>query len=64
VDVRNERSRQPLTGNSNPVNECLLHELGIDGLFSDFATRGGRAGDVEAEERPGFARCPVRDNGY
>jgi len=62
---RNERSRQPLTDNNNPVNEYLrFFELGVDGLFSDFADTAVAARVMfKLKNDPGFARCLVHDNG-
>ena len=62
---RNERSRQPLTDNNNPVNEYLrFYELGVDGLFSDFADTAVAARVMfKLKNDPGFARCLVHDNG-
>ena len=62
---RNERSRQPLDDRSNPVNEYLrFFELGVDGLFSDFADTAVAARVMfKLKNDPGFARCLVHDNG-
>lgn len=62
---RNERSRQPLTDRGNPVNEYLrFYELGVDGLFSDFADTAVAARVMfKLRNDPGYARCLVRDNG-
>jgi glycerophosphoryl diester phosphodiesterase len=62
---RNERSRQPLDDKGNPVNEYLrFYELGVDGLFSDFADTAVAARVMFRLSRdPGYARCLVRDNG-
>ena len=62
---RNERSRQPLDDKGNPVNEYLrFYELGVDGLFSDFADTAVAARVMfKLKNDPGYARCLVRDNG-
>ena len=62
---RNERSRQPLDDRSNPINEYLrFYELGVDGLFSDFADTAVAARVMfKLKNDPGFARCLVHDNG-
>ena len=62
---RNERSRQPLDDRSNPVNEYLrFFELGVDGLFSDFADTAVAARVMfKLKNDPGFARRLVHDNG-
>jgi glycerophosphoryl diester phosphodiesterase len=62
---RNERSRQPLDDRSNPVNEYLrFFELGVDGLFSDFADTAVAARVMfRLSHDPGYARCLVHDNG-
>jgi glycerophosphoryl diester phosphodiesterase len=62
---RNERSRQPLDDKNNPVNEYLrFYELGVDGLFSDFADTAVAARVMfRLANDPGYARCLVRDNG-
>jgi glycerophosphoryl diester phosphodiesterase len=62
---RNERSRQPLDDRGNPINEYLrFYELGVDGLFSDFADSAVVARVMFRLARdPGYARCLVRDNG-
>jgi glycerophosphoryl diester phosphodiesterase len=62
---RNERSRQPLDDKGNPVNEYLrFYELGVDGLFSDFADTAVAARVMfKLMNDPGYARCLVRDNG-
>ncbi|HEY6353321.1 MAG TPA: glycerophosphodiester phosphodiesterase [Burkholderiaceae bacterium] len=62
---RNERSRQPLDDRSNPVGEYLrFFELGVDGLFSDFADTAVAARVMfKLKNDPGFARCLVHDNG-
>jgi len=62
---RNEHSRQPLDDRGNPVNEYLrFYELGVDGLFSDFADTAVAARVMfKLKNDPGFARCLVHDNG-
>jgi glycerophosphoryl diester phosphodiesterase len=62
---RNERSRQPLNDKGNPVNEYLrFFELGVDGLFSDFADTAVAARVMfRLKNDPEYARCLVRDNG-
>jgi glycerophosphoryl diester phosphodiesterase len=62
---RNERSRQPLDDKNNPVNEYLrFYELGVDGLFSDFADTAVAARVMfRLKNDPDYARCLVRDNG-
>ena len=62
---RNERSRQPLDDRNNPVSEYLrFFELGVDGLFSDFADTAVAARVMfRLKTDPGFARCLVHDNG-
>jgi glycerophosphoryl diester phosphodiesterase len=60
---RNERSRQPLDDRSNPVNEYLrFFELGVDGLFSDFADTAVAARVMfKLKNDPGFARRLVHN---
>jgi glycerophosphoryl diester phosphodiesterase len=62
---RNERTRQPLDDKNNPVNEYLrFYELGVDGLFSDFADTAVAARVMfRLKADPDYARCLVRDNG-
>ncbi len=62
---RNERSRQPVTDGGNPVNEYLrFFELGVDGVFSDFADTAFAARVMfKLKNDPSYARCLVRDNG-
>jgi glycerophosphoryl diester phosphodiesterase len=62
---RNERSRHPLTDTNNPVNEYLrFYELGVDGLFSDFADTTVAARVMfKLKNDPGYARCLAYDNG-
>ncbi|HEY6512991.1 MAG TPA: glycerophosphodiester phosphodiesterase [Burkholderiaceae bacterium] len=62
---RNERSRQPLDDKGNPANEYLrFFELGVDGLFSDFADTAVAARVMfKLKNDPGYARCLVYDNG-
>ncbi|MFO1221414.1 MAG: glycerophosphodiester phosphodiesterase [Burkholderiaceae bacterium] len=62
---RNERSRQPLDDGGNPVNEYLrFYELGVDGLFSDFADTAVAARVMfKLKNEAGYARCLVQDNG-
>jgi len=62
---RNERSRQPLDDGNNPVNEYLrFFELGVDGVFSDFADTAVAARVMfKLKNDPGYARCLVHDNG-
>jgi hypothetical protein len=47
------------------VNEYLrFYELGVDGLFSDFADTAVAARVMfKLKNDPGHARCLVRDNG-
>ena len=62
---RNERSRLPLDDGNNPINEYLrFFELGVDGLFSDFADTAVAARVMfKLKNDPGYARCLVHDNG-
>jgi glycerophosphoryl diester phosphodiesterase len=62
---RNERSRQPLDDRGNPINEYLrFYELGVDGLFSDFADTAVAARVMfRLKNDPAYARCLVHDNG-
>jgi glycerophosphoryl diester phosphodiesterase len=62
---RNERSRQPLDDRSSPINEYLrFYELGVDGLFSDFADTAAAARVMfKLKNDPSFARCLLHDNG-
>ncbi len=62
---RNEISRHPLDDRNNPVNEYLrFFELGVDGLFSDFADTAVAARVMfKLKNDPGYARCLVHDNG-
>jgi glycerophosphoryl diester phosphodiesterase len=62
---RNERSRQALEDRGNPINEYLrFYELGVDGLFSDFADTAVAARVMfKLKNDPGYARCLVHDNG-
>ena len=62
---RNEQSRLPLNDKGNPVNEYLrFFELGVDGLFSDFADTAVAARVMfRLKNDPEYARCLVRDNG-
>lgn len=62
---RNERSRQPLDDRNNPINEYLrFYELGVDGLFSDFADTAVAARVMfKLKNDPGFVHCLVHDNG-
>jgi len=62
---RNEISRHPLDDRTNPVNEYLrFFELGVDGLFSDFADTAVAARVMfKLKNDPGYARCLVHDNG-
>jgi glycerophosphoryl diester phosphodiesterase len=60
---RNEQKR--LTGSfaGNPVNEYLaFYELGVDGLFSDFADTAFAARAMFLlKNDPGYARCLVNE---
>ena len=62
---RNERSRHPLDDRGSPINEVLrFYELGVDGLFSDFADTAVAARVMfKLRNDPGYARCLVHDNG-
>jgi glycerophosphoryl diester phosphodiesterase len=63
--LRNERSRQPLDDRGNPINEYLrFYELGVDGVFSDFADTAVAARVMfRLKNDPGYVRCLVHDNG-
>ncbi len=63
--MRNERSRLPLNDQEAPSNEILrFFELGVDGLFTDFADTGVAARVMfKLKSDPGYARCLVQDNG-
>jgi glycerophosphoryl diester phosphodiesterase len=63
--MRNERSRLPLDDNEAPANEILrFFELGVDGLFTDFADTAVAARVMfKLKNDPGYARCLVHDNG-
>jgi glycerophosphoryl diester phosphodiesterase len=56
---RNEQRRLPSDYQGNPVNEYLrFYELGIDGVFSDFADTALAARVLfELSRDPDFARC-------
>jgi len=62
---RNERSRQPLDDGVQPTNEYLrFFDLGVDGLFSDFADTAFAARVMwKLKTDPSYARCLVHDNG-
>ena len=62
---RNERTRQPLGDGIDPTNEYLrFYELGVDGVFSDFADTAFAARVMfKLKTDPGYARCLVKDNG-
>ena len=62
---RNERSRQPLGDGVQPTNEYLrFYDLGVDGVFSDFADTAFAARVMwKLKTDPSYARCLVRDNG-
>ena len=62
---RNERSRQPLDDGVAPTNEYRrFFELGVDGLFSDFADTAFAARvQWKLMNDPRYARCLVRDQG-
>ena len=62
---RNERSRQPLNDGVAPTNEYLrFFDLGVDGVFSDFADTAFAARVMwKLKNDPGYARCLVHDNG-
>jgi glycerophosphoryl diester phosphodiesterase len=61
---RNERSRQPLDDGVQPTNEYTrFFNLGVDGVFSDFADTAFAARVLfKLKSDPGYARCLVRDN--
>jgi len=63
--MRNERSRLPLDDKEAPANEILrFFELGVDGLFTDFADTAVAARVMfKLKNDPGYARCLVHDNG-
>jgi glycerophosphoryl diester phosphodiesterase len=62
---RNERSRQPLDDGIAPTNEVLrFFDLGVDGVFSDFADTAFAARvQWKLKTDAAYARCLVRDNG-
>ena len=62
---RNERNRQPLDDGIQPTNEYLrFYNLGVDGVFSDFADTAFAARVLfKLKADPSYARCLVRDNG-
>jgi glycerophosphoryl diester phosphodiesterase len=62
---RNERTRQPLDDRGDPANEYLrFYDLGVDGLFSDFADTAVAARVMwKLKTDPSYARCLVQDNG-
>jgi glycerophosphoryl diester phosphodiesterase len=62
---RNERNRQPLNDGIAPTNEYLrFFDLGVDGVFSDFADTAFAARvQWKLKTDPSYARCLVRDNG-
>jgi glycerophosphoryl diester phosphodiesterase len=62
---RNERSRQPLDDGVQPTNEYTrFFNLGVDGVFSDFADTAFAARVLfKLKADPSYARCLVRDNG-
>ncbi len=63
--MRNERSRLPLDDGESPANEIVrFFDLGVDGVFTDFADTGVAARVLsKLKGDPGYARCLVRDNG-
>jgi glycerophosphoryl diester phosphodiesterase len=62
---RSERSRLPLDDRGNAINEYLrFYELGVDGLFSDFADTAVAARVMfKLKNDPSYSRCLVHDNG-
>jgi glycerophosphoryl diester phosphodiesterase len=62
---RNERSRQPLDDGIAPTNEYLrFFDLGVDGVFSDFADAAFAARvQWKLKTDPGYARCLVGNKG-
>ncbi len=62
---RNERTRQPLDDGVQPTSEYIrFFDLGVDGVFSDFADTAVAARVMwKLKSDPGYARCLVRDNG-
>jgi glycerophosphoryl diester phosphodiesterase len=62
---RNERTRQPLDDGIAPTNEYLrFFDLGVDGVFSDFADTAFAARVMwKLKSDAGYARCLVHDNG-
>ena len=62
---RSERTRQPLDDGIAPAHEILrFFELGVDGVFADFADTAFAARVMfKLKSDPSYARCLVRDNG-
>jgi glycerophosphoryl diester phosphodiesterase len=62
---RNERSRVSVDDGGNPVNEYLrFYQLGVDGVFSDFADTAAAARVMfKLRSDPDYARCLVRGQG-
>jgi len=62
---RNERSRISVDDGGNPVNEYLrFYQLGVDGVFSDFADTAVAARVMfKLRSDPDYARCLVRGQG-
>jgi glycerophosphoryl diester phosphodiesterase len=60
---RNEQKRLASDYQANPVNEYLaFYELGVDGLFSDFADTAYAARAMHRlKTDPGYARCLVNE---
>jgi glycerophosphoryl diester phosphodiesterase len=60
---RNEPKRLASNYNGNPVNEYLaFYELGVDGLFSDFADTAYAARAMYLlKNDPDYARCLVNE---
>ncbi|HEY0819535.1 MAG TPA: glycerophosphodiester phosphodiesterase [Rhizobacter sp.] len=60
---RNEPKRLASNYQGNPVNEYLtFYELGVDGLFSDFADTAYAARAMYLlKNDPDYARCPVHE---
>ena len=60
---RNEQRRLASNFHGNPVNEYLaFYELGVDGLFSDFADTAFAARAMHLlKTDPGYARCLVNE---
>lgn len=63
--MRNERVRLPLDDKEAPANEILrFFELGVDGLFADFADTAVAARVMfKLKSDPSYTRCLVQGNG-